>query len=68
MLKKSKGRVNKHDIEAHSEEAIKLLYEEETSKPLQKKKVLGDASEAGLIKFVSGAVNMEEVRRRNPIH
>jgi len=35
---------------------------------LQKKKVLGDASESGLIKFVSGLMDMEAKRKTNPIH
>jgi len=45
-----------------------LLYDEEISKPLQKKKVLGDASESGLVKFVSGMMDMEEERKKYPIH
>lgn len=68
MLKKGSHRVRKGEIEMYTEEATALLYEEETKKPLQKKKTLGDASESGLIKFVSGACDMEGQRSQNPIH
>jgi len=55
--------VSKSDIEKFTEEASQLLYEEETKKPLQKKKTLGDASESGLIKFVQGILDIENVRK-----
>lgn len=63
LLRKSKSRVTKSDIDKYIEEATQLLYEEETKKPLQKKKTLGDASESGLIKFVQGVLDIEDVRK-----
>lgn len=68
MLKKTANRVRKEEVEQYGEEATGLLYEEETRKPLQKKKTLGDASESGLIKFVSGTMDMEGMRSMIPIH
>ena len=67
MLWKNVSRITKTDIDHHTEEAIKLLYEEEQAKPFQKKKVLGDASESGLVKFVSGVVSLDEERKIYPI-
>lgn len=68
MLWKNVSRITKAEIEHNTEEAIKLLYEEEQARPFQKKKVLGDASESGLVKFVSGVVDIEEARKTFPIH
>lgn len=68
LLRKKVNSVKKHEIEEHQDEVIKLLHEEEDTKPLQKKKVLGDASESGLIKFAAGVNNLEEERKKNPIH
>jgi sodium/potassium-transporting ATPase subunit alpha len=68
MLKKASKSVTKQEIELHTNEAINLLVAEEAKKPLQKKKTIGDASESGLIKFVSGVTNMELMRQTIPIH
>lgn len=60
-----------HPIEAipkgKRDQIRQLLIDEENSKPLQEKKVAGDASETGVVKFVQGIADIEKTRSQYPI-
>jgi hypothetical protein len=44
------------------------LIDTENKKPLQEKKVAGDASETGVVKFVQGIQDLEETRSKYPVY
>lgn len=68
ILRKRAKWVTKHEYEQYKDEAKKKLLDTEDKKPLQKKKTVGDASESGLIKFAHGINDIEEIRKKYPIH
>lgn len=49
-------------------EAIHALVEAEKTHPIQDRIVLGDASETGVVKFVEPIMNLDDTRRKYPVH
>lgn len=55
-------------MEAHEKRATDDLIKEETQKPFQQRKTVGDASESGLIKFAQAIDDIIPYRENYPVH
>jgi hypothetical protein len=68
-LSHKKGEPAIEGIPKDKREQIKRqLIDDENKKPLQEKKVAGDASETGVVKFVQGIQDLEETRSKYPVY